>query len=113
MSVKSKVASAVIFAALSASASAKDSRAEECGAAVMREYNETNLALLGRSNPIMTVETTIEQRRLQEQYCLRLARCKLMSMSQQETTTVLPALFSRCLREEVMEQYELVPADGK
>ncbi len=74
MSVKNKVASVVIFAALSASASAKDNRAQECGVAVMRDYNEANLALLGKSNPIMTVETTIEQRRLQEQYCLRVRR---------------------------------------
>jgi hypothetical protein len=113
MSIKNKVASVVIFATLSANANATDKRDEECGVAVMRDYNEANLALLGKSNPIMSVETTIEQRRLQEQYCLHLARCKLMSTSQQETTTILPTLFSRCLREEAMEQYELVPADGK
>ncbi|MBG0797093.1 hypothetical protein IYX23_05255 [Methylocystis sp. L43] len=113
MSIKKKVASVVIFAALSANASAKDNRAEECGVAVMKDYNEANLALLGKSNSLMTVEITIEQRRLQEQYCLRVARCRLMSMSLQESTTVLPALFSRCLREEAMEKYELMPADGK
>jgi hypothetical protein len=78
-----------------------------CTVAAFKDYNASNLALLA-TNP-MPVETTIAQRRLQEQYCLRVAHCELASMPSQESTVVLDVEFSKCLEEEAKEKYDLVP----
>jgi hypothetical protein len=55
------------------------------------------------------MEMTIAQRRLQEQYCLRVAHCELATMTSQEGTVVLDVEFSKCLEEEAKEKYDLVP----
>jgi hypothetical protein len=83
-----------------------------CEIAAFTDYNRANLTLLTKHELIMTVETTISQRRLQEQYCLRVAHCQIADLPLQKTTMALDTAFSVCLRDEVMEKFELVPANG-
>jgi hypothetical protein len=111
MSSKMKAALVIVLAALASSAWAAD-QGNACLVAALNDYNQANLALLTKSELLMTVETTIAQRRLQEQYCLRVAQCQLASMPPQQTTVALDAAFSDCLRDEAMEKYELAPATG-
>src|ERR1035441_5959084 len=101
----------VVLAALASSAWAAD-QDNTCMVAALNDYNKANLALLTKSDLLMTVETTIAQRRLQEQYCLRVAQCQLASLPPQHTTMALDAAFSTGLRDEAMEKYELAPATG-
>ncbi|MGD9540805.1 hypothetical protein [Methylocystis sp.] len=101
----------IVFVALASSASATDQR-NACRVAALTDYTQANQALLTKSDLPMTVETTIAQRRLQERYCLSAAQCQLASMPPQQTTVALDVAFSRCLRDEAMEKYELAPATG-
>jgi len=80
---------------------------DTCVTAAFNDYNAANLALITKIP--MPVETTIAQRRLQEQYCLRAAHCELPSMASQEGTVLLDVEFSKCLEEEAKEKYDLVP----
>jgi hypothetical protein len=105
------IASIILLAALPSSASPA-TQDSTCMVAALNDYNKANLALLTKSELLMTVETTIAQRRLQEQYCLRVAQCQLASLPLQNTTMALDAAFSTCLRDEAMEKYELVPTAG-
>jgi hypothetical protein len=83
-----------------------------CGVAAATDYNKANLAMmqegLQRGEPLMSVETTIAQRRLQEQYCLRFVRCVL---GDDQTSLRFRAAFDRCLEDEALEKYEAVPRD--
>jgi hypothetical protein len=97
----------------SASGSWAADQEEECMVAAFTDYNRANLALLTKSDLLMTVETIITQRRLQEQYCLRVAKCHLAGLPPQHTTMALDVAFSGCLRDEAMEKYELAPTTGK
>jgi hypothetical protein len=101
----------IVVAAFPSSASPGD-QDSTCMVAALSDYNKSNLALLAKSELLMTVEAAIAQRRLQEQYCLRVARCQLASLPPQKTTMALDAAFSACLRDEAMEKYELAPTAG-
>jgi hypothetical protein len=48
-----------------------------CGVAAMTDYNKANFALMQQGTPLMSVEATIAQRRLEEEFCLRFVRCVL------------------------------------
>jgi hypothetical protein len=43
----------------------------------MTDYVKANDALVQQTATVMSVEATIAQRRLQEEYCLRFVRCSL------------------------------------
>ena len=109
MSSKTKAALVTALVVLAPSAWAAY-QGDACLVAALNDYNQANLALLTKSEPLMTVETTIAQRRLQEQYCLRVAQCRLASMPPQQTTWALDSAFSHCLCDEALEKYELAPA---
>src|ERR1700721_2811227 len=70
---------------------------QECMVAAFTDYNRANMALLTKPDPLMTVETAVSQRRLQEQYCLRIAKCHLAGLPPQNTTIALDIAFSGCL----------------
>ena len=106
-----KTALIIILIGLASSAWAAN-REEECMIATFTDYNRANVELLTKTDPV-TVETIIAQRRLQEQYCLRIAQCHVAGPPPQRTSIALNATFSSCLRDEAMEKYELVPATGK
>ena len=71
-----------------------------CAAAALVDYNKQNLAILQQGSPIMTVQAQIAQRRLQEQFCLRVAQCRVGDPSNQALGIAHAAAFSACLREE-------------
>jgi hypothetical protein len=65
-----------------------------CLTAAFTEYNKANLAIMTQVTTVMSVEATVAQRRLQEQYCIRVAQCRTTS------PMALAATFSRCLDDE-------------
>jgi hypothetical protein len=73
-----------------------------CATAALYDYTRSNLALLSAA-PLMSVESTIAQRRLQEQYCLRFAQCVIGGANYQ-SPLVYAVEFSTCLRDEAAEQ---------
>ena len=102
------VAAGISFATLLSSAAtpadeAKDPRVQ-CGVAAVTEYNKATLdfwSSTSRANPteIISVESQIAQRRLRENYCLKLARCLTDGSS-----LALGAAFSGCLKDEEAEK---------
>jgi hypothetical protein len=76
-----------------------------CGVAAMTDYNKANLALMQQGTPLMSVEATIAQRRLEEEFCLRLVRCVLTD----QTSLQFIAAFDSCLSDEALEKYDAVP----
>jgi hypothetical protein len=94
---------AIIGAALlfgTASASADETA---CLTAALSDYVKTNAALVMQSTPVMSVEATIAQRRLEEQYCLRVAQCRVSGLTRQATEWAAAAAFSSCLNDEAKE----------
>jgi len=82
-----------------------------CATAAFNEYNKSNLGLLLQQGtaPLMSVETIIAKRRLQEQFCSRFARCLVGDPNNLSLALPYSAAFSSCLRDEVLEQYDAVP----
>jgi hypothetical protein len=90
-----------------ASHSAQDETQAACGLAAMTDYKKANLALLQEGMPLMSVEGTIAQRRLQEQFCLRIVRCAFTDQGSLQ----FMAAFDSCLSDEALEKYNAVPRD--
>jgi hypothetical protein len=106
------LAAAITFATLSSSAAnaageAKDPRVE-CGVAAVTEYNTANLAqwnsAIANPSELLSVESTIAQRRLQENYCLKLAHCLTDGSNVGPPGLTLGAAFSSCLKDEEAEK---------
>jgi hypothetical protein len=74
----------------------------------MGDYVKANTALLTSVPLVMTVEATVAQRRLQEQYCLRAAFCEVAGGTLEDRTMRVALSFNKCLEEEAKEKYELV-----
>ena len=75
-----------------------------CGVAATTDYTKANLALMQQSSPAMSVEATIAQRRLEEEFCLRFVRCVLVRFT---------SAFETCLRDEALEKYDAVGRDTR
>ena len=60
-----------------AESDSKKEQTEDCATAAMTDYVKANDALVQQTATVMSVEATIAQRRLQEEYCLRFVRCSL------------------------------------
>ena len=73
-----------------------------CLTVAVNNYTKANTALMLRSTPIMSVEAIVAQRRLQEQYCLRVARCRVGD-STKGMAIPFAAAFSSCLDNEAKE----------
>jgi hypothetical protein len=71
-----------------------------CGVSAATDYNKAKLALLTQSP--LSVGVAIAERRLEESYCLRFAKCMI------DDASGLPfaAVFSSCLEDEALEKYE-------
>ena len=54
-----------------AESDSKKEQTEDCATAAMTDYVKANDALVQQTATVMSVEATIAQRRLQEDYCLR------------------------------------------
>ncbi len=81
----------------------------ECGLEAFKEYNVANVALLMKDSPFMKADTLIAQRRLEETYCLKEAKCAVETGAPQTGSLEFDLAFSRCLKEEAMEKYEATP----
>jgi hypothetical protein len=73
--------------------SQKNEAQTACGVAAATDYNKANLTLMQQGTPLMSVEAMIAQRRLEEQYCLRLVRCTLDNPN----SLLFEAAFDACL----------------
>jgi hypothetical protein len=73
----------------------------------LTEYVKANDALVQQTATVMSVEATIAQRRLQEEYCLRFVRCSL----DDQNSAIFGVQFDSCLKDEALEKYDAVPAD--
>lgn len=105
------VTATVLLIAMATSVLAAD-QGNACLLSAFTAYNNANVELMASAGIPMKVDGQIAQRRLQEQYCIRVAQCVNADLPTQETTMAFDVAFSQCLRSEVMEKYELVPSDG-
>ena len=62
----------------------------------MTDFTKANFALMQTEHPLMSVETMVAQRRLEEQYCSRLTKCFVSN----ETSILFAAGFNSCLSDE-------------
>jgi hypothetical protein len=85
----------------------KKEQTEECSAAAMTDYVKANDALVQQTATVMSVEATIAQRRLQEEYCLRFVRCSL----DDQNSAIFQVQFDSCLKDEALEKYGAIPGD--
>jgi len=96
------LAAGISFATLLSSAATPADEAKDprvlCGVAAATEYNKATLDLWNPTE-IISVESQIAQRRLRENYCLKLARCLTDGSS-----LALGAAFSGCLKDEEAEK---------
>ena len=102
--MKRGVPLAAVALALVWSVNVKGEPTTTCLAAALDEYNAALLRLLQDNEPL-SVTKQIAQRRLQEAYCLRIARCRMIEPSTQPLEYT--ATFSACLRDETLEHYGL------
>jgi hypothetical protein len=99
--------SALATPAVAESDSKKERTEDACAAAAMTDYVKANDALVQQTATVMSVEATIAQRRLQEEYCLRFVRCSL----DDQNSAIFGVQFDSCLKDEALEKYDAVPAD--
>jgi hypothetical protein len=102
----------VVVAALASDSAAQtptasQDKAKACAVAAKTDYIKQNLALENQETPLLSVEGTIAQRRLEEQYCLRFVRC----FYDDPKDLAFQAEFNSCLEDEALEKYEAVPRD--
>jgi hypothetical protein len=82
---------------------------KECAVQAYTYYIKTNLVLLQQQAAAPSVENTVAERRLQEQYCLQFARCLFPEPTSQLIALQHAIAFDGCLRDEVLEKYDAVP----
>jgi hypothetical protein len=99
--------SALATLAKAESESKKERTEDACVTAAMTDYVKTNDALVQQTATVMSVEATIAQRRLQEEYCLRFVRCSL----DDQNSAIFGVQFDSCLKDEALEKYDAIPAD--
>jgi hypothetical protein len=102
------IALSILAAPAMAESDSKKERADDaCVTAAMSDYLKANNALVQQTATVMSVETTIAQRRLQEEYCLRFVRCSL----DDPNSAIFRVQFDSCLKDEALEKYEAIPED--
>jgi hypothetical protein len=98
---------------------AKSAPQNDCALNATVQYNKDSLALSQREADAEvallqqgavsdSVEITIARRRLEEQYCLRFARCLYPNPTVQPQAVELSTTFDTCLRDEALEKYDAV-----
>jgi hypothetical protein len=95
---------AVIVAALSLATASAFADEAACVEAAFGEYNKANIAIMTQSAPVMSIDATIAQRRLQERYCLRVAQCRVDG---QDSAALIATIFSICLDDEARERLKI------
>lgn len=100
---------ASLCTAIAATAAAADQQSA-CLSAALTAYNDANVRLLTSAGIPMKMQATIEQRGLQEQYCISIARCRTATLPKELTGAGFDIAFDKCLRDEAIEKYELSPS---
>ena len=90
-----------------AESDSKKEQTEDCATAAMTDYVKANDALVQQTATVMSVEATIAQRRLQEDYCLRFVRCSLSD----QNSAIFRVQFDSCLKDEALEKDGAIPGD--
>jgi hypothetical protein len=80
----------------------------ECAMKASQEYLKEQQAVTLDPEKLLSVETTLAKRRLQERFCLQLAECDL---SEQAPAMTKGVHFSSCLKDEALEEYDAVPRE--
>jgi hypothetical protein len=84
-----------------------------CEVAAITDYLKAKSLLLQQAAPLPSVQQIIEQRRLEEQYCLRSVRCGFREGNDSDHNLLsleLASLFNSCLRDdEALETYRTKP----
>lgn len=98
------IITAASIAAVPLALSAQEN-AQACGMAVATAHLRAALALQNQEGKLVpTAEQVIARRRLNEDYCIRLARCEVREIrptpSPELAATVLSTQFSSCLQDE-------------
>jgi hypothetical protein len=100
----------VLVAVFGSAAAAQTDARTSCATAAVTDYNKANLALMDQKDGLlMSPESLIAQRRLEEQYCLRLTRCLLGDAP--SNVLAYRTEFSSCLQDESLEKYDAVPRE--
>ncbi|HXP04155.1 MAG TPA: hypothetical protein VN808_08545 [Stellaceae bacterium] len=91
---------------------AREVAQNQCATVAMTAYIREKAALLQQPSPVVvpTVEQIIAGRRLQEQFCVQFAKC-LATGDSAQLVAVYSAMFSSCLRDEALEEYDAVLRD--
>jgi hypothetical protein len=83
----------------------KPARAEyQCLNTAREDFQNSKLDLLKLPAP-KTIEATVSERRLEEQYCLRVARCVTKGDASRTGDLQASMEFSNCLEEVSLEKY--------
>jgi hypothetical protein len=104
-----RLAVAMVLISIASTARAQDSQ-RACGLAANADYNRANVALVQKDGPIMALETVIAQRRLEEQFCQRIAHC---FYGDEPNGPPYRALFSSCLRDESLAKYDAISKEDQ
>jgi hypothetical protein len=89
---------------VSPNAIADNDSQRQCLLGAFNAYNAADLAILQTAAPILSVEGVIARRRLEEKYCLEVARCLVGDPDGPHLQLPFEAEFSKCLREETIEK---------
>jgi hypothetical protein len=93
----------IVTALLYATACASADEAA-CVDAAFGEYSRANISIMTQSAPVMSIDATIAQRRLQEKYCLQVAQCR---EDGQGSAALIATMFSTCLDDEARERLKI------
>jgi hypothetical protein len=80
-----------------------------CVGAAYSSFAKANTAILRAGTPLMSVDAVVEQRRLEENYCMNVARC---TVANAVDSIPYRGAFSACLRDMAMEKYDAAPRNG-
>ena len=84
----------------------KAARAEyECLNTAREDFQNSRLALLRQPTP-RTIPAIVSERRLEEEYCLRTARCVTKDAAGQTAEMQASIEFSNCLEELALDKYD-------
>jgi hypothetical protein len=78
-----------------------------CEHAALQDYVDTSQKTLGHLQVTDVLESTIARRRLEENYCLLIARCEVGDVSNNDRKLDFGLAFDTCLQEEENERREL------
>jgi hypothetical protein len=85
---------------------AQDKQKNSCAEAAFREFIAQKVARSENAASPNSIESEIAERRLEEQFCLRFARCLVGEATSQLLNLQLATMFSACLRDEALEKYK-------